>query len=143
MNRRRKWPSTRGLHASSKLLGFHSKLRQRRHCAGCLNKVLDWLKKGGSTSVPTLSLALMLEILFQFLSTLDVLGSINPIESMPRLDRCLTMLLVYCHQINVRGRPAGAVAHVTFLPPRLGLYSCAIFDSKSHSACCRRRSPWE
>lgn len=44
------------------------------------------------------------EISFQFLSTSNVLASVNPIEPMPRPDRCLTMAMVYCHQIDVRGR---------------------------------------
>lgn len=84
---------------------------RRRNCLGFIrNFANNGIARHASTRFP-IGLGkggqppcapVMLEILFQFLSTMDVLGSINLIESMPRLDRCLTMLLVYCHRINIR-----------------------------------------
>jgi hypothetical protein len=90
----------------------------------------------------------LLEISFQFPSTLNVLGSVNPIEPMPRPDRCLMMAKVYSHQIDVRGREfccpgSSRMHHVTagLLHLGLSLYSREVSETNSLSACCRRCSP--
>jgi hypothetical protein len=139
-------PRPEDFHASSKLRGFQSKLRQRRHCAGCQ---FGRSRLACLASVRTLPLRTLLEILFQFLSTLNVLGSINPIESMPRPGRCLTMLLVYCHQINVRGRLQPAESSLGSIRARDFPHSGCLLSTLAHSlvpqpfCCCRRRSPWQ